>query len=272
MTRFAGKQFTCAICGTQRFYTVLSSTETSGAPDLDTRPSGMARRDLLHAVLCCKRCKYCAPDLSERLETAPDLVPSPEYRRLLSEKGIPELARRWACWSLLQERASGHAAAGWAALRATWVCDDASTVQAADRYRAGAIESFHRAQGAGRRFAGDRVSEQLILVDLYRRTRRFERAIWLCQELQAAGAPDHIRDVVSFQLHRAEQGDNLAYTLDDAFKYAQGPEIWKPPSEELPQQHWHQRLTHLLEGSLKIPIAPKRTPSSGILSALADEG
>ena len=272
MSKFTGKQFTCAVCGTQRIYTVLSGTTTSGAPDLDTRPGGMARRDRLHAVLCCKTCMYCAPDLSERIETTLALVPSPEYRRLLSEKGIPELARRWACWSLLLEQAGQHAASGWAALRATCLCDDAGTAAGADRYRAGAIESFHRAQDAGRRFAGDRVSEQLILVDLYRRNRRFERAIWLCQELHSSGVPEHIREVVSFQLHRAEQGDSQAYTLDDAFRYAQAPKSWLRPAEELPEQPWRQRLRRLLGISVKIPGVPKRALASVGLSALGDEG
>lgn len=272
MTRFAGKQFTCAVCGTQRIYTVLSSTKASGAPDLDTRPAGMARRDLLHAILCCKRCMYCAPDLSERLETTLELVPSLEYRRVYTEKGIPELARRWACWSLLQERAGGHAAAGWAALRAAWVCDDAGTVPGADRYRTSAIESFLRAQEARRRFAGGRTSEHLILVDLCRRNHRFECAIWLCQELQASGAPDHIQEVVSFQLRRAEQGDSQAYNLDDAFEYAQAPEGWMPPPEGQPEQHWRERLRQLLKMPVQIPAVPKQVLSSRVLSPIGDEG
>ena len=187
------------------------------------------------------------------------------------KRGIPELARRWACWSLLQERSGGYAAAGWAALRAAWVCDDAGVTNGADRYRASAIESFLRAQEARRRFAGGRISEQLILVDLCRRNRRFDCAIWLCQELQSSGAPDHIQEVVAFQLHRAQQGDSQAYTLDDAFEYAQAPESWMPQPEKLPEQPWHQRLRLTLGIPVQFPVFPKRVLSSGTLSPIGDE-
>jgi hypothetical protein len=109
-------------------------------------------------------------------------------------------------------------------------------------------------------------------VDLCRRNLRFDCAIWLCQELQSSSAPDHIQEVVSFQLHCAQQGDSQVYTLDDAFEFAQAPESWMPQPEEVPEQNWRQRLRHLVGIPIQFPAIPKRVLSSGALSPIGDEG
>jgi hypothetical protein len=232
MTLVLPKQITCAVCRATDRYLVLISTNAIGHPDLDLRPPGMARSATLRAILCCKRCSYCAPDLAKGPPTAAATVQSPEYTDLLADGDIPLLARCWACWSLVQEQGADAEGAGWAALQATWVCDDTTETAWAEHFRSRAIELFQEVRQAGGSFAEDHVTEQLLLLDLLRRSGRFEETLRLCGQLEISDMAPDLLPIVRLQRFLAEHEDCEAYTTNDAQEYAQAPDAWhrSPPT------------------------------------------
>lgn len=239
MTMFMVQEVTCAVCNAKGKYLVLTSTHQFGSPDLDLRQPPDARKAVLRAILRCKKCKYCASDLSECPESAPATIRSREYRTLLSQKRVPKVARRWACWSLVQDEAGEQVGAGWAILSAAWACDDAKRSEWAEVYRNRATDAFQTVRDAGGAFAEDRVVEELVLVDLLRRNGLFVAASHVLHDLELADAQEGFDQVPQFQLALLAHRDRRSYTFQDAKEYAESPDDWQPAPERIP---WWRRI------------------------------
>jgi hypothetical protein len=65
MTDIGEEIVTCAVCGRQTPQTILFSTSTFGAPDLDLRPPPMKRQTIEYWVQECPYCGYVASNISE---------------------------------------------------------------------------------------------------------------------------------------------------------------------------------------------------------------
>jgi hypothetical protein len=158
---------------------------------------------------------------------------------LLAQKRIPDIGRRWACWSLVERRAGLQADAGRSLLRAAWACDDAKRGEWAEVFRNRALDAFQAVQDAGGVFAENRAVEELILVDLLRRNGLFVSASHRLQSLKPAGAEGESDQVAQFQLALIARRDRRPYTFQDAKEYAESPDDWQPAAEKIP---WWRRV------------------------------
>jgi hypothetical protein len=240
MILYAQRRMTCAVCEFTRAYLVLLAAHSFGYSDLDMRPPARARWDILRTIHCCKSCRYCAPDLSECPPTAPATVKMRQYKALRRDRSVPKLARHWACWSMVQGRAANATGAGRAALHAAWVCDDVGKPLGAERFRSRAIDLFQEVQRSGGSFAGGHVTEQLLLVDLFRKVGRFENGLGLCRQLEAGEIAPELRPIVQFQRFLAEREDRRGYSTHDAEEYAEAPTEWAPSPP--PAKGWFASL------------------------------
>jgi len=209
---------TCRICGQSHEYVGIGSTNEFGSPDLDTRPPEMRRSTILYWVRRCPSCGYCAPQVSEGPEEAKEIVASEEYRRQLDDRAYPELANRFLCWALIQERVGSYARAGWAALHAAWACDDQGASEAARRCRLRALELFRQSQAQGKPFIEGRGAEQVLLADLLRRSGCFEQVAAVCQEGLRANPTQLVREVLAFQEVLARLKDDRAHRIEEAIQ------------------------------------------------------
>lgn len=125
MTTLYKEKARCAVCGTETEYTCIGSTNAFGSPDLDTRPPERHRSTIFAWVQRCPECGYCGSDVSQAPSQAASVVSSPEYTRQLSDSTYPELANKFLCKALIDERSGDYAAAAWALIHAAWACDDA---------------------------------------------------------------------------------------------------------------------------------------------------
>lgn len=212
---------TCAICGTANEFLVLGSTNAFGSPDLDTRPPEMQRSTINFWVQRCPMCGYCAPRISENNALTREQLETDDYRDQLDHGDFPTLANAFLCWSLLQEQQNQSKGAGWAALHAAWLCDDAH-VASASVCRKRAIAMFEQAQTHGDVFAQDAGAEQAILADLLRRTGQFEEVKPMCERGLAKQPSDVIRHVLRYQMHLASEHDDHCYRISDALEWAKG--------------------------------------------------
>lgn len=217
MTTIWAEEKTCAICGQTSRQTIITSTNLHGAPDLDLRPPEKQRSTIIYWVQSCPSCGYCAPRISEGLEIAPRVIQSDGYQRQLKEDSYPALANRFLCRTIIQEAAGDCLKAGWAAVHAAWVCDDAEEAQAAHRCRKRALGLFEKARASGIPLVKEPGQEEIIVADLLRRSGQFDKAIEVCEEaLTKAPAEGILRQLLRFQQTLARKKDMESHTTHEA--------------------------------------------------------
>ncbi len=169
----------CSLCGTRSEQRVSNITQSDGLPDLDTRPAGPVRQVLPFWVQRCPHCGYCATDISLDYPLADRVVHSPEYEKALHKRNLPEKAREFLAWSLIEAANEEFGGAGWSALHAAWICDDAEKPAAAAECRRQALDYFTRQRAGNGHIAGfeDPGVEELVLADLCRRSGQYPPAL-----------------------------------------------------------------------------------------------
>ena len=207
----------CSLCGVINAQEQAGATTTTGLPDLDTRPAEPVRSLLPYRVQRCPNCGYCATDIFLEYPGAVHLIRSEPYQKLLRRRSLPEKARQFLAWALIEEAAGEAGGAGWSALHAAWVCDDAEKPLGAIECRRLALERFTRQRALKGHILGfeDASLEDLMLADLYRRTGQFKEA----EERARAGLGRQPADVVcrtlSRELELAARSDQLAHSLEE---------------------------------------------------------
>lgn len=204
----------CAVCGSEADVAVERHLEPLEPPDLDTRPGEPLRSTLPDWVQCCPVCGYCAGDLTVEHPKAAEVVKSDGYVRLLSDPALPLKARHFLAYACLLDRLREFANAGWSALHAAWICDDAGHTEAACRCREQSIEYWKRGKHAGQTFSDDLASEYALVADVHRRMAQFELALVTCSEaLDMEDLPPVIEHVLRRQKSLVEQKDTSAHSL-----------------------------------------------------------
>jgi len=173
----------CSLCGQISPQTLVGATETLGMPDLDTRPPESLRSTLPFWVKRCPHCGYCARDIDREYPLAAQVIRRPDYAALLRKRTLPQSARSFLAWAMIQEANAEFLGAGWSALHAAWACDDAGKDAAALHCRRRALLHFEQARQGGKPLPGfeDAGAEEIFLADVYRRASQFDQAITVCR-------------------------------------------------------------------------------------------
>jgi hypothetical protein len=208
----------CAICGHDGTYTVIMSTSSFGAPDLDLRPPEIARSNLHYQIQRCPSCGYCAPDISTAEVVASKVIQREPYRHQLEAPELPELANSFLCSAMVHDAADDRLAAGLATLRAAWICDDHEMNDQAAGIRKRAAEHLWQVHAAGQEFAGGGGGEEAMLTDVMRRAGQFESARQVCGSGLEKTPEDVIDSVLRYQLLLIERKDLGRYTIEDAMQ------------------------------------------------------
>jgi hypothetical protein len=207
----------CALCGVMNDVALSEPVPDSDEPpDFDTRPAEPLRSTIADWIQCCQACGYCAEDISRASEGADDIVRSDAYREWLNNSWIPAKARQFLAFAYLLERLHLTSDAGWSALHAAWVCDDASDDVAARRCRARAIELWQRGKAQGQIFCDDMASEFALVTDLYRRMGQFEHAAVACAEaLDLYDLPPAVEAMLRRQRVLIQARDTAAHSMSE---------------------------------------------------------
>jgi len=215
MTMIGHDKKRCFVCGKKHTYQVILSTNSFGSPDLDLRPPEMERSTMPFWIQCCPRCGYCAPDIGKGLPIAAQLIKSDLYVKQQRDTIYPELANRFLCRALIAAATEDYHAAGWAAVRAAWACDDADQ-QVAAVCRRKAIALFTRVRADGNVRIDSTGTDEALLADLLRRSGQFEAVDAICREGLAKGLDGVIGKVLRFQQTLARNRDTACYTIATA--------------------------------------------------------
>jgi hypothetical protein len=150
--------------------------------------------------------------LLEPLKTA-------SYRSQLESPDFPEAANSYLCWSLIEENHGEYASAGFACVRAAWVCDDASLDPSARLCRRRAVGLLERAREGGKAFAGQIGGEEALLADLLRRSGDLDRALDFCEAGLKHGPDIIVSAVLRFEKTLIACSDTAHHTVDEAMPY-----------------------------------------------------
>ncbi len=241
MTMVAREAVACSVCGHCEVRSVVTSTSSFGASNLDTRPKWMA--GVSWFVDQCSRCGHAARDLAapcEQVEQVRAILVSEAYQAIRHRTDLPEAARRMLCYAHLMEALGDTVAAAWGCMWSAWCCDDTRRSPAgAASSRELALQHFERARELGRPFVdadapaprtdddplapkpaprGPVAREALILADVNRRLGRFATALEHCTEGLRASPPDDLRPLLEYERALATRADTGAYDASQALE------------------------------------------------------
>lgn len=216
MTTIHETEKKCAVCGKISKHNDVLSTNAFGSPDLDTRPPQMMRSTINMWINTCPSCGYCAPDISEWIEKAPEIVRSDFYKRQLNDPEFPSIANAFLCFSLIQESAGDYAGAGWANIHAAWICDDAGYDAGAQKCRKKAVSLLEKAKEAGQKFGKQVGAEEALMTDLLRRSGQFELALKVCDDGLKKKPDKIISNILQFQKVLISKSDVACHTVAEA--------------------------------------------------------
>lgn len=224
-TTIRPEKVTCGNCGEENTVTLIGSTNMFGAPDLDLRPGEMARSTLRYRVMECKKCHYCAEDISEKPESeaAKKAIARPMPGDKLADRfaRAAEIVRAEAQAISRNEEAAGekHCIAGLLFLQAAWASDDDGNAAAAAKYRRECAEDLEKAVAVKEKRDGELPRGlTLMLCDVYRRVGDFAKAERTARRVLNAKYRE--QQIAEFQLELCRQKKTDRHSLGEVPKSA----------------------------------------------------
>ena len=203
----------CAVCGALHEYTILTSTNTFGSPDLDLRPPQMKRSTMPLWVQECPSCGYAAKEVSDPTQIPREYLQSEAYRNCGGIRFAEPLAGSFYRQYLILLWDQKFTKAFFALLHAAWVCDDADDAENAVRCRDIAAELLEM-----NILPAEQEKEYLLLyADVLRRAGHFGKLLdkfrdtWLDNE--------DLRKILIFECVCADKKDAGCHTVEDAVRF-----------------------------------------------------
>ncbi len=216
MTTIFPQTVACAYCGIKNEIVKVGSTNAFGSMDLDMRPPPMQRDTLAQQIYQCHGCRYCAPDLAERIGPDEELASDP-YRAILADNSLPRLACMFTAYAHLAEASGDLRSALWAHRNAAWACDDTTgAFESACRCRRSALQLLDKLHAQGLSFSNDLTTDSILELDLLRRSGRHDDVLARAAELENQELPDILKAITVFQRRMAATGDMACYQVSDA--------------------------------------------------------
>ena len=221
MTTYWSESTTCGACGRVFSHKRLTSTNSSGSPDLDLRPPEMHRSTMASWVQRCPTCGYCAKDVSKFDEKLSSLLEGASYQFQLAHTDYPELAATFICAGMASTFKGDEVAGGWSYLHAAWVLDDHNYDSLASQWRSKAADVFTGSIAKGTSIVAGVGGSQAIIVDCLRRSGRHSEALELISRTLGHFCDDVIRQALIYQKRLVESGDVACHRVEEALAQEQ---------------------------------------------------
>jgi hypothetical protein len=216
MTTIARNKVRCQSCEAESEQTVLTSTNSFGAPDLDLRPAPMKRDTMNYWLQQCPQCRIICPDITEPPVGAKAVVAGPQYLALARDTGIPDLCRKFRAWGFLAETLGLAQAAADAHLHAAWAADDANAPLIAKSQRLAAVALYTPVRDRKKVDPEQPGSAEILLADLWRRSENWGNAVREAKQGLNVATEDCIRELCAYEIRLAESNDAACHTVDQA--------------------------------------------------------
>jgi hypothetical protein len=216
MTTLSEREVICCVCGTKSSHLGIGSTNTSGSPDLDTRPPEMMRSTICYWIERCPSCGYCSSDLSECHDNARKLVETKEYQGIIENNNTPETAASFMALSYVKQKLHQYPWAAWGAIHAAWICDDENDYESSRECRKVAISMIEKAKEESHQLVDQAGASEAIIIDLMRRSGMFKSALELVNKTKVMDIEEVVSEVISYQEKLVLAEDMDAHTISEA--------------------------------------------------------
>lgn len=210
MTQIGDMDIKCSICGETSNQMVIMSTNSSGAPDLDLRPSEMQRSTMPTWIQECPHCGYVAPYLNMEREVSRDFLESDEYITCDGFEFRGKLSKKFFKNYLISRQSDNVVDCFYSLQFCAWDCDDMKDMQNARNVRMLAIPYVDRLIEMN---VESKNNFLLIKVDLLRRGGKFSKLIDEYGEF--VFGKEWLDKILTFQIIKARESDDECYTLRD---------------------------------------------------------
>lgn len=218
MTKIIQEEFVCCNCGAKSKHDVVISASGFGSPDLDFRPPSRMRNIIYHTIQRCPNCGYCSNDISECKGNIDEIVSSKTYQDILNNTAIPDKARSYLAAAYINETFNRYSVAANQTVYAAWICDDENNTVGAKFCREKAIDLIFEAMSNSQKLSSSSKQknfEELILIDLMRRSGHFKEAAAFIKKLDLDKLDEKILKVINLQVKLMKNGDVNRHTMDE---------------------------------------------------------
>lgn len=212
MTTMRERTCKCFVCGTKRNYRILTSTNSFGSMDLDTRRPGMIRHTMSLWAQECPNCGYVASDIDEKTTVTREYLNSKDYLRCDGILFRSSLAKRFYKGYLISKQDNNIDQAMWFSLYAAWASDDMRNNSAAKECRKQCVKMINKI------IAKNGKNEELLILkcDLLRRMGCFKTVITEYSGMKFEN--ELLQKIADFEVKLAKSRNTHVYTLDDVEK------------------------------------------------------
>ncbi len=193
----------CAVCGKESRQPIILSTISFGGYDLDGRPHGLARNLLEFELQEC----YCGY-VNYNIEKQPQLNFDEGKLQCDLES---ELAFRYYKFAKYNARIGKQLLAFELFLSASWACDDDKAKNDALRMRVELIRVYENHKNKIKN-----LNSKSILVDAYRRTKQFKKAISLIEDIGIV-KNKRLNKILAFQRELCNKKDDKCHNTNEIF-------------------------------------------------------
>lgn len=210
MSRFKKITKKCAVCGREQEFTVLMSSNSHGCMDLDTRPPQMMRSTLPYQIEICKSCYYANTDIEElSTESIKNIMKMEEYQDI-SNLSISNTSIAYLLSGLIYYEIGDYEKSAFLYLKAAWTLDDAHDIALSTKARVRSYRSFSKYLESE-----DNINYKIIIVDLFRRCKSFDRAISAAEELLKIVTDEFLRKILLYQIKLSKAEDSSCHTVGE---------------------------------------------------------
>ena len=210
MSTFQEVKKRCAVCRKVSSHTQMMSSNSMGAPDLDTRPPEMLRSTIGLWVEKCPFCGYVSPDLRIPTSAGRAFLRGERYMTCGGRDIKSETARRFYQAYMITRKENGTDEEMFIyLLYAAWASDDADDREMAVLFRKGAVRALDRMDSPGEKYL-------VMKADIMRRAGMYDRVIREFKDFTSGD--EMLRKVIRFQIRKCRVRDHARYTMADLQK------------------------------------------------------
>ena len=227
--RVVKKNVNCSICNTFNIVDDICSVSSFGSGDLDFRPPFMSKYLISFQINVCIECNYVNSDLEEKIINAENIIKNESYLNQLENPSFPDKANAYLAHSIMLKSSNQIADAGWACLKAAWICDDQKKNEESIFCRKLALDMFMQAINEECVIFGmesskdfDDFNNKILTIDIMRRISNFKESKKNCIDalnLNFYINNQNLKKIFQYELFLNENEDSGCHTIDEAIEY-----------------------------------------------------
>lgn len=200
------------MCAKKSEFSVLTSTNCFGSPDLDLRPAQMQRSTMDLWVQRCPECGFVSEQVSDLCTVTKDFIESYDYVNSDSFQFKSFLADTFYKQHMILLESKKYVDAYSGLLHCAWACDDRWDTENAIKIRKKMVSLFPCLPTTKRK--NPNIVAQY--VDVLRRSGDFDKVIIDFENYEVDN--DLIKKIIDFQVKLSKERDDRVYTVGDVLK------------------------------------------------------